>query len=171
MGPALPIVAIAATAIGAGITAVSSIQQGRAAKQQSAYQAQVAELNQQQALKNQQLAATNAGYVEDAAAKKADDEARAIRATMGAQRASLAANGLLVDERQRRGSRQRHPDAGQRQDRADPHRRGASGVRLPHPGRELRAGRPGRRHASHGLHRRAARLRMTAGIGWARQGR
>jgi len=98
MGPVLPIVAVAATVVGAGISAVSSIQQGKAAKQQANYQAQIAEMNQQQALKNAQLSTLNAGYAEDAAAKKADDEARQIRAMAGAQRASLAANGLLVDE-------------------------------------------------------------------------
>ena len=98
MGPALPIIAVAATVVGAGISAVSSIQQGKAAKQQANYQAQIAELNQQQALKNAQLSTMNAGFAENAAAKKADDEARTLRATVGAQRASLAANGLLVDE-------------------------------------------------------------------------
>ena len=98
MGPVVPIVAIAATAIGAGLQAVSSIQQGRAAKKQAQYQSQIAALNQQQAQKNAELQALNARYTEAAGAKAADDQTRRLRATVGAQRASLAANGLLADE-------------------------------------------------------------------------
>ena len=109
MGPALPVIAIAATVIGAGVTAYSQYRAGQAASAQAQaqgqaqasqfqYQAAVADINRRTAERNQYLAERNAGYVEAAGARLADDRARRIRQTIGAQRAALAANGLLLDQ-------------------------------------------------------------------------
>lgn len=108
MGPALPVIAIAATVIGTGVTAYSQYRagqaasaqaqaQGQAAASQYQYQAAVADINRRTAERNQYLAGRNASYVEAAGARLADDRARRIRQTIGAQRAALAANGLLLD--------------------------------------------------------------------------
>lgn len=109
MGPALPVIAIAATVIGTGVTAYSQYRAGQAASAQAQaqgqaqasqfqYQAAVADINRRTAERNQYLAERNAGYVEAAGARLADDRARRIRQTIGAQRAALAANGLLLDQ-------------------------------------------------------------------------
>lgn len=97
MGPALPIIAIAATVAGAGLSAYSSIQQGNAASAQAKYQAGIAQMNARQADQNQTLANRNAAYIEQGGARDTDDKAREIRSVMGAQRAAMAANGLVVD--------------------------------------------------------------------------
>ena len=109
MGPALPVIATAATVIGTGVTAYGQIRAGQAAGAQAQaqaqaqasqfqYQAAIADINRRTAERNQYLAERNAGYVEAAGARLADDRARRIRQTIGAQRAALAANGLLLDE-------------------------------------------------------------------------
>lgn len=109
MGPALPLIAIATTVIGAGVSVYGQIQQGRAQaaaaqmqgqaqSQQARYQQAVAQINQTTAVRNQVLANRNAEYVETAGARLQEDRARRVRATIGAQRAALAANGLLLDE-------------------------------------------------------------------------
>lgn len=97
MGPALPIIAIASTIAGAGLTAFSSIQSGKAAQAQATYQAGMAQINAKQAEQNQILANRNAMYVEQGGARDVDDAARELRSVMGAQRAAMAANGLVVD--------------------------------------------------------------------------
>ncbi len=108
MGPALPVIAIAATVIGTGVTAYNQYRAGQAASAQAQaqgqaqasqfqYQAAVADINRRTAERNQYLAERNAQYVEAAGARLADDRARRIRQTIGAQRAALAANGLLLD--------------------------------------------------------------------------
>lgn len=109
MGPALPVISIAATVIGAGVTAYSQYRAGQAAAAQARaqaqaqasqlqYQAAVADINRRTAERNLYLAERNAAYVEAAGARLADDRARRIRQTIGAQRAALAANGLLLDQ-------------------------------------------------------------------------
>ena len=109
MGPVLPIIAITASVIGAGVSAYSQVRAGQAASAQAQaqgqaqasqfqYQAAVADINRRTAERNQYLAERNAGYVEAAGARLADDRARRIRQTIGAQRAALAANGLLLDQ-------------------------------------------------------------------------
>lgn len=93
----LAIAAIATSVIGAGVSAYGQYQQGQAQRQQAQYQSAVADLNAQTARRNSSLASQNAAYVEAGAAKQIDERARRIRAVQGAQRAALAANGLLLD--------------------------------------------------------------------------
>lgn len=97
MGPALPIVAIATTVAGGAMSAIGSIQQGKAAAAQAQYQAGIAQINARQAEQNQILANQNAKYIEQGTAREMDDGARELRSVVGAQRAAMAANGLLVD--------------------------------------------------------------------------
>lgn len=105
----LAVAAIATSVIGAGVSAYGQIRAGQAqaasaqagaqaAASQYQYQAAVADINRRTAERNQYLAGRNAEYVEAAGARLADDRARRIRQTIGAQRAALAANGLLLDE-------------------------------------------------------------------------
>lgn len=109
MGAVIPIIALATSVIGTGIaaygqyragqTAAAQAQaQGQAQAAQFQYQAAIADINRRTAERNQYLAERNAGYVEAAGARLADDRARRIRQTIGAQRAALAANGLLLDQ-------------------------------------------------------------------------
>jgi hypothetical protein len=72
--------------------------QGVAAAQQAQYQSAIAAINQQTAERNAALAELNAQYTEVAGAKMQDDRGRALRSIIGAQRAGLAANGLIIDE-------------------------------------------------------------------------
>ena len=97
MGVALPIAMLATTVIGAGVSAYSAYSQGNAASAQAKYQSGVAQLNAAQAAQNQQLAQRNATYIEQSGAQAVDDQARDLRARIGAQRAAMAANGLAVD--------------------------------------------------------------------------
>jgi hypothetical protein len=109
MGAALPVVSLAASVVGAGVSAFGQLRAGQAqaasaqagaqaAASQYRYQAAVADINRRTAERNARVADTNAAYVEAAGARLADDRARRIRQTIGAQRAALAANGLLLDE-------------------------------------------------------------------------
>ncbi len=93
----LAVAAIAASVIGTGVAAYSAQQQGAAASQANRYQQQVAIINAQTAERNQALANKNAEYEAAAGAAQVDDQARRIRGTIGAQRAALASNGLLLD--------------------------------------------------------------------------
>ncbi len=104
----LAIAAIATTIVGAGLSAYGAYQQGQsqagaaqmqaaAAAQQAEYQSAVADINRQTAERNAGLAETNAQYTEVAGAKLQEDRARRIRSIIGAQRAGLAANGLIID--------------------------------------------------------------------------
>lgn len=104
----LAIAAIATSVIGTGVSAygqyrasqasaASAQMQGQAAAQQYQYQAAVADINRQTAQRNQALAEQNAAYVEASGAKLQEDRARRIRSTIGAQRAALASNGLIID--------------------------------------------------------------------------
>jgi hypothetical protein len=104
----LALAAITTTVVGAGVSAYGAYSQGQAqaeaaqmqgaaAAQQAQYQAAIADLNRQTAERNAGLAETNAQYVEVAGARLQEDRARRIRSLIGAQRAGLAANGLLID--------------------------------------------------------------------------
>ena len=108
MGPAAPAIAIAATVASTAVAAygqytsmqagaAQSRAAGAAAQQQATYQAAVADINRRTAQRNQTLAEQNAQYVEAGGARLAEDRARRIRQTTGAQRAALAANGLLIE--------------------------------------------------------------------------
>lgn len=105
----LALAAIATTVVGAGVSAYGAYSQGQAqaeaaqmqgvaAAQQAQYQAAIADINRQTAERNASLAETNAQYTEVAGARLQEDRARRIRTLIGAQRAGLAANGLLIDE-------------------------------------------------------------------------
>lgn len=72
--------------------------QGAAAAQQAQYQAAVADLNRRTAERNAGLAEINAKYAEVAGARLQEDRGRRTRSLIGAQRAGLAANGLILDE-------------------------------------------------------------------------
>lgn len=87
----LSAISIATSVIGGGITAVGQIQQGQAAKQQAAYQAAVARNNAIIA----QRQADDARARGEAEARK---QALRTRQLIGRQRATLAANGVLVDQ-------------------------------------------------------------------------
>lgn len=100
--------ALAASVIGTAVSAYGQARSGQAAAAQAQaqgqaqasqfqYQAAVADINRRTAQRNEYLAERNAGFVELAGARLTDDRARRIRQTIGAQRAALAANGLLVD--------------------------------------------------------------------------
>lgn len=105
----LALAAIATTVVGAGVSAYGAYSQGQAqaeaaqmqgvaAAQQAQYQAAIADINRQTAERNAGLAETNAQYTEVAGARLQEDRARRIRSLIGAQRAGLAANGLVIDE-------------------------------------------------------------------------
>jgi hypothetical protein len=105
----LALAAIAATVVGAGVSAYGAYSQGQAqaeaaqmqgvaAAQQAQYQAAIADINRQTAERNAGLAEINAQYTEVAGARLQEDRARRIRSLIGAQRAGLAANGLVIDE-------------------------------------------------------------------------
>lgn len=105
----LALAAIATTVIGTGVSAVGAYSQGQAqaeaaqmqavaAAQQAQYQAAIADINRQTAERNAGLAEINAQYTEVAGARLQEDRARRIRSLIGAQRAGLAANGLVIDE-------------------------------------------------------------------------
>lgn len=98
MGVALGIASLAATVIGTVLSVQGARQQASAARNQANYQAQVAAINQDVAARNERLANRNAEFVEAAGARSIDDRARRIRQTIGAQRAALASNNLLLDE-------------------------------------------------------------------------
>lgn len=104
----LALAAIATTVVGAGVSAYGAYSQGQAqaqaaqmqgvaAAQQAQYQAAIADINRQTAERNAALAETNAQFTEVAGARLQEDRARRIRSLIGAQRAGLAANGLLID--------------------------------------------------------------------------
>ena len=109
MGAALPVAAIATTALGSVVSAYGAYSEGQeaakavqmqgvAAAQQAQYQAAIADLNRQTAERNAALSELNAQYTEVAGARLQEDRGRALRALIGAQRAGLAANGLIIDE-------------------------------------------------------------------------
>jgi hypothetical protein len=109
MGAVLSIAAIGASILGAGVSAYGAYSEGQeaakaaqmqgvAAAQQAQYQSAIAAINQQTAERNAKLAEINAQYTEVAGARLQEDRGRAIRAVIGAQRAGLAANGLIIDE-------------------------------------------------------------------------
>lgn len=67
-------------------------------QQQALYQARIAQNNASTEANNKLLAAKNAAYTEQAGAQQADLANLRTRALVGSQRASFAANGLLLNE-------------------------------------------------------------------------
>jgi hypothetical protein len=86
----VPIAAIAATVIGAGVTADSAISSGEAQSKAASYQAQVA-------LNNQQVANSNADLATAAGAAQQQQQAMKTRAEVGSQLAGEASSGLDVN--------------------------------------------------------------------------
>lgn len=104
MGPALPIIAVAATVIGAGVATYGVIQQGQAAKAQgraaqqaAAYQAQVQSNNAAIARRNAALSERSAAQAEQAGAQEVRAQANRTRALAAAQRVTAASRGLDVN--------------------------------------------------------------------------
>jgi len=91
MGAALPILSIAATVIGTGVSAMGQMQAGKAQAAQLNYQAAVGRNNAILA----QRAADDARLRGEEAARR---EASKNKQLIGRQRAVLAANGQLVDQ-------------------------------------------------------------------------
>ena len=94
----LEVAALAVTAIGAGVAAYSSYQQGQAQAQASNYQSAVAANNSALAQNNANLARRDAALTEAQAASEQSIAIRRSRAMIGSQVASTAARGVLVDE-------------------------------------------------------------------------
>lgn len=89
-GPALPAIAVAATLASTALGAVGSIQQGKAANAQAAYQAGVA--------RNNQILAERAAKDAEARGRvSALNKRNETKQLIGRQRTQLAANGVLVD--------------------------------------------------------------------------
>lgn len=89
-GPVAAIAAVAASVIGAGVTAYSAEASGAAQSKAASYQAQVA-LNNQQTANNNAAAATAAGAAQE------QQNAMKTRAEVGAQLAEQASSGLDVN--------------------------------------------------------------------------
>lgn len=81
---AIPAVALAATAIGTGVSAYGAIQQGQAQKAASAYQAQVAQNNATIASMNANAEIEKGNQQLQAAQEQASQRQGMIRAVMGA---------------------------------------------------------------------------------------
>lgn len=94
----LEIAALAVTAIGAGISAYSSYQQGAAQASAASYQSAVAANNAALAQINATNARRDAALTEAQAASEQSIAIRRNRALIGSQVASTAARGVLVDE-------------------------------------------------------------------------
>lgn len=87
---AIPVISLAATAVGTAVSAYGAYQQGQAASAAADYQAQVAR-------NNAIIARQNANAAVDAAAAKAQDNDMRTRAMLGEALASQGANGLDVN--------------------------------------------------------------------------
>ena len=86
----LAIASLAATAIGAGVSAVGSIKQGQAANQAAQYQSEVA-------TQNAQYAAMKAQWTAEAGREQENEQGRKDRAVGGAIKAQQAASGVDVN--------------------------------------------------------------------------
>lgn len=84
MAVALPVIAVALTAIGTGVAAYSAVEQGKAADEASKRQQEAENANSKQA--------------QDAAALEAAQVRRRNLLRMGSQRASAAKSGVLIDD-------------------------------------------------------------------------
>lgn len=80
---------LAATAIGAGVTAYSSYQSGQAAKAQADYQQRVAQLNQQ-------FSNTAANVTESITGQRVEQVGRQGQTTISTSRAAIGASGVDV---------------------------------------------------------------------------
>lgn len=94
----IEVAALAVTAIGAGIAAYSSYQQGQAQASAASYQSAVASNNAALAQNNANLARRDAALTEAQAADEQSVAIRRSRALIGSQVASTAARGVLVDD-------------------------------------------------------------------------
>lgn len=94
----LEIAALAVTAIGAGLSAYGSYQQGMAQASAASYQSAVAANNAALAQINARNARRDAALTEAQAAAEQANVIRRNRALIGSQVASTAARGVLVDE-------------------------------------------------------------------------
>lgn len=83
------IASLAATAIGTGISAYGSYQQGQAASKAASYNAQIAE-------NNRTIAEQNAEYATRAGIAKAEQESLAGRSALGKIKARQSASGVTV---------------------------------------------------------------------------
>jgi hypothetical protein len=88
--PVLPVVAIAATVLAAGVSAYGAVQSGQASSAAASYQSQVA-------ANNAIIANQNAQYATAAGAAQASQEQLKTAATIGAIRTNQAASGLDVN--------------------------------------------------------------------------
>jgi len=84
MPQALPIIAVALTAVGTGVAAYGAVEQGAAAKEAGKRQ--------------QQISDQNAKAVHDAAALEAGQIRRKNLLRLGSQRAGAAKSGVLIDD-------------------------------------------------------------------------
>lgn len=94
----LEVAALAVTAIGAGISAYSSYQQGVAQSSAASYQSAVASNNAALAQINAGNARRDAALTEAQAAREQSVSIRRNRALIGSQVATTAGRGVLVDE-------------------------------------------------------------------------
>lgn len=90
MGVAIPVVALASTIIGAGISAYGSVVGGIEARQTANFQAQVAK-------NNATIAAQNATYATEAGESKAQQQEMSTRALIGNEVAAQGSSGLDVN--------------------------------------------------------------------------
>lgn len=89
-GPAIPIIAVAATALSAGVGAYSAISSANAQSAAANYQAQVAK-------NNAEIAAGNANYAQQVGYTQEQQQAMKTRAAVGSVITQQAANGLDVN--------------------------------------------------------------------------
>lgn len=98
MAPAIPVIMVAATVIGAGVAAYSAYQSGQAQSANAKYQSAVALRNAELNKQNADFARQNAAYAEQQGAARERDAARRARAVIGATEAAAAGNGLDVGQ-------------------------------------------------------------------------
>jgi len=89
-GPAIPIIAIAATVASTAVAGYGAIQSASASSQAANYQAQVAK-------NNASIASSNAAYAQNAGAVAEQNQALKTRAAIGSVITQEAANGLDVN--------------------------------------------------------------------------
>lgn len=90
MGPALPIIAVAATVIGTGVAVYGAEQSAAAQSKAAQYQAEVA-------AQNAKIAQQNAQYANEAGASQAESQEMKTRAAIGQEKAAQASSGLDVN--------------------------------------------------------------------------
>lgn len=90
MGAALPVIAIATTLIGTGVSAYGQYQAAQAANKQADYQSKVA-------ANNAATAEMEARYAEDQGQRNAETQRRKTAIMIGSQRARAGASGAVVD--------------------------------------------------------------------------